>query len=170
MRIKIFPTSAIINERECKNFSLPPLLPVPPEQPTILDQWGRIVNGTAGPYEEGDTPSLTCRVTGGKYLSLSLSLSFSPFEREIEWLMIRKRQGKPINPTFQLESWKGRRFVRSVGYIRSAKFLSTELSEKLHVRKNAGERALLGVEYGGGSGELPRFRCLLWQLDLNFCL
>ncbi|XP_076758325.1 kin of IRRE-like protein 1 isoform X3 [Xylocopa sonorina] len=39
---------------------------VPPEQPTILDQWGRIVNGTAGPYEEGDTPSLTCRVTGGK--------------------------------------------------------------------------------------------------------
>nr|XP_033324105.1 nephrin-like [Megalopta genalis]XP_033324106.1 nephrin-like [Megalopta genalis] len=39
---------------------------VPPEQPTILDQWGRIVNGTAGPYEENDTPSLTCRVTGGK--------------------------------------------------------------------------------------------------------
>ncbi|XP_017788622.1 PREDICTED: nephrin-like [Habropoda laboriosa] len=39
---------------------------VPPEQPTILDQWGKIVNGTAGPYEEGDTPSLTCRVTGGK--------------------------------------------------------------------------------------------------------
>ncbi|XP_076166295.1 kin of IRRE-like protein 1 isoform X4 [Ptiloglossa arizonensis] len=39
---------------------------VPPEQPTILDQWGRIVNGTAGPYWEGDTPSLTCRVTGGK--------------------------------------------------------------------------------------------------------
>lgn len=21
-----------------------------------------------------------------------------------------------------------------------------------------------------GSGKLPRFRCLLWQLDLNFCL
>ncbi|RLU16894.1 hypothetical protein DMN91_010963 [Ooceraea biroi] len=39
---------------------------VPPEQPTILDRWGRILNGTAGPYEEGDTPYLTCRVTGGK--------------------------------------------------------------------------------------------------------
>nr|XP_031846638.1 hemicentin-1-like [Nomia melanderi] len=43
---------------------------VPPEQPTILDQWGRIVNGTAGPYEEGDTPSLTCRVTGVKPLTV----------------------------------------------------------------------------------------------------
>ncbi|OAD54439.1 hypothetical protein WN48_07804 [Eufriesea mexicana] len=43
---------------------------VPPEQPTILDQWGKIVNGTAGPYEEGDTPSLTCRVTGGKSCQL----------------------------------------------------------------------------------------------------
>lgn len=40
---------------------------VPPEQPTILDRWGRILNGTAGPYEEGDTPYLTCRVTGGKF-------------------------------------------------------------------------------------------------------
>jgi len=39
---------------------------VPPEQPTILDRWGRILNGTAGPYEEGDAPYLTCRVTGGK--------------------------------------------------------------------------------------------------------
>lgn len=40
---------------------------VPPEQPTILDRWGRILNGTAGPYEEGDTPYLTCRVTGGEH-------------------------------------------------------------------------------------------------------
>jgi len=39
---------------------------VPPEQPTILDRFGRILNGTAGPYEEGDAPYLTCRVTGGK--------------------------------------------------------------------------------------------------------
>ncbi|XP_066587732.1 neural cell adhesion molecule 2-like isoform X2 [Prorops nasuta] len=40
---------------------------VPPEQPTILDAWdGRILNGTAGPYEERDSPQLTCRVTGGK--------------------------------------------------------------------------------------------------------
>jgi len=43
-----------------------PSIAVPPEQPTILDRWGRILNGTAGPYEEGDTPYLTCRVTGGK--------------------------------------------------------------------------------------------------------
>ncbi|XP_058801892.1 B-cell receptor CD22-like, partial [Phymastichus coffea] len=39
---------------------------VPPEQLTILDMWGRIQNGTAGPYLEGDNLALTCRVTGGK--------------------------------------------------------------------------------------------------------
>ncbi|KOX78873.1 hypothetical protein WN51_08632 [Melipona quadrifasciata] len=50
---------------------------LPPEQPTILDQWGRIVNGTAGPYEEGDTPSLTCRVTGVRYnVKLILDVKF----------------------------------------------------------------------------------------------
>ncbi|XP_011496554.1 PREDICTED: hemicentin-1 [Ceratosolen solmsi marchali] len=38
---------------------------VPPEQPAILDMWGRILNGTSGPYKEGDNLSLTCRVTGG---------------------------------------------------------------------------------------------------------
>lgn len=54
----------------CETAPIPTLCPfsvaVPPEQPTILDRWGRILNGTAGPYEEGDTPYLTCRVTGGK--------------------------------------------------------------------------------------------------------
>ncbi|XP_023245527.1 synaptogenesis protein syg-2 [Copidosoma floridanum] len=39
---------------------------VPPEQPAIMDMWGRQLNGTAGPYEEGDNLSLTCRVTGGR--------------------------------------------------------------------------------------------------------
>ncbi|XP_012285422.1 nephrin [Orussus abietinus] len=38
---------------------------VPPEQPVILDNWGGILNGTAGPYKEGESLSLKCRVTGG---------------------------------------------------------------------------------------------------------
>lgn len=41
------------------------ILTVQPEQPAILDMWGRILNGTSGPYEEGDNLALTCRVTGG---------------------------------------------------------------------------------------------------------
>ena len=36
-----------------------------PEQPVILDRYSRILNGSAGPYEEGDDLTLTCRVTGG---------------------------------------------------------------------------------------------------------
>ncbi|KAJ3649505.1 hypothetical protein Zmor_021245 [Zophobas morio] len=37
----------------------------PPEQPTILDKWGRQLNGTVGPHEEGDDITLTCRTVGG---------------------------------------------------------------------------------------------------------
>lgn len=39
---------------------------VPPEQPTILDRWGRKLNKTVGPHEKGDDVALTCRVVGGK--------------------------------------------------------------------------------------------------------
>lgn len=38
---------------------------MPPEQPTILDKWGRQLNGTVGPHEEGDEITLTCRTVGG---------------------------------------------------------------------------------------------------------
>lgn len=38
---------------------------VPPEQPTILDKWGRLLNGTVGPHREGDDITLTCRTVGG---------------------------------------------------------------------------------------------------------
>ncbi|XP_065168056.1 neural cell adhesion molecule 2 [Atheta coriaria] len=38
---------------------------VPPEQPTILDKWGRQLNGSVGPHEEGDDITLTCRTVGG---------------------------------------------------------------------------------------------------------
>ncbi|XP_022921260.2 neural cell adhesion molecule 2, partial [Onthophagus taurus] len=38
---------------------------VPPEQPTILDKWGRQLNGSVGPHREGDDITLTCRTVGG---------------------------------------------------------------------------------------------------------
>lgn len=38
---------------------------VPPEQPTILDKWGRQLNASVGPHEEGDELTLTCRTVGG---------------------------------------------------------------------------------------------------------
>lgn len=38
---------------------------MPPEPPTILDKWGRHLNTTIGPYDEGDDISLTCRTVGG---------------------------------------------------------------------------------------------------------
>ncbi|KAF2894573.1 hypothetical protein ILUMI_11600, partial [Ignelater luminosus] len=41
------------------------LFTVPPEQPTILDKWGRQLNGSIGPHEEGDDITLTCRTVGG---------------------------------------------------------------------------------------------------------
>jgi len=38
-----------------------------PEQPIILDRWGRQLNGTQlGPKQEGDDIVITCRVVGGK--------------------------------------------------------------------------------------------------------
>ncbi|XP_054258720.1 nephrin-like [Macrosteles quadrilineatus] len=39
---------------------------VPPEYPAIFDRYGRQLNGTLGPYKEGDNVSLTCRVVGGR--------------------------------------------------------------------------------------------------------
>ncbi|KAJ8968117.1 hypothetical protein NQ317_006271 [Molorchus minor] len=38
---------------------------VPPDQPIILDKWGKQLNGTMGPHEEGDDITLTCRTIGG---------------------------------------------------------------------------------------------------------
>ncbi|XP_049820104.1 neural cell adhesion molecule 2, partial [Aethina tumida] len=38
---------------------------VPPEQPSILDKWGRQLNNSVGPHEEGDDVTLTCRTVGG---------------------------------------------------------------------------------------------------------
>ncbi|CAG9863888.1 unnamed protein product [Phyllotreta striolata] len=38
---------------------------VPPEPPTVLDKWGRHLNKTIGPYNEGDDITLTCRTVGG---------------------------------------------------------------------------------------------------------
>ncbi|XP_062545829.1 nephrin-like isoform X2 [Armigeres subalbatus] len=38
-----------------------------PEQPVVLDRWGRLMNGTKlGPKEEGDDVVITCRVSGGR--------------------------------------------------------------------------------------------------------
>ncbi|KAF6215884.1 hypothetical protein GE061_000219 [Apolygus lucorum] len=39
---------------------------VPPEYPTVYDKWGKQLNTTIGPHDEGDEVSLTCRVVGGK--------------------------------------------------------------------------------------------------------
>nr|CAD7259735.1 unnamed protein product [Timema shepardi] len=39
---------------------------VPPEQPAIFDRWGRQLNSTVGPHDEGDDVMLTCRVIGGR--------------------------------------------------------------------------------------------------------
>ena len=51
-------------------FSIPPFqsTSVLPENPIILDRWGRNINRTTiGPMEEGDDVILSCRVVGGKY-------------------------------------------------------------------------------------------------------
>jgi len=38
-----------------------------PEQPIIMDRWGRQLNGSQlGPKQEGDDIVITCRVVGGK--------------------------------------------------------------------------------------------------------
>ena len=52
-----------------------------PENPIILDRWGRIINRTTiGPMEEGDDVILSCRVVGGKYYWLYLHLRKFPFQ------------------------------------------------------------------------------------------
>ncbi|XP_061393322.1 nephrin-like [Musca vetustissima] len=43
------------------------VITVLPEQPIILDRWGRQLNGTKlGPKQEGDDIVITCRVVGGR--------------------------------------------------------------------------------------------------------
>lgn len=38
-----------------------------PEQPVVLDRWGRQLNSTKiGPTQEGEDIILSCRVVGGK--------------------------------------------------------------------------------------------------------
>ncbi|XP_024082683.1 hemicentin-1 [Cimex lectularius] len=39
---------------------------VPPEYPAVFDKWGKQLNTTIGPHDEGDEVTLTCRVVGGK--------------------------------------------------------------------------------------------------------
>ncbi|KAL1477684.1 hypothetical protein MTO96_017086 [Rhipicephalus appendiculatus] len=39
---------------------------VPPELPVIVDESGRSLHGTVGPYDEGSRLTLLCRVKGGK--------------------------------------------------------------------------------------------------------
>ena len=47
------------------------LFSVLPEQPIVLDQWGRQLNGTMlGPKLEGDNVMITCRVVGGEMTNL----------------------------------------------------------------------------------------------------
>lgn len=42
-------------------------LSVLPEQPVVLDRWGRQLNSTKiGPKQEGEDIILSCRVVGGK--------------------------------------------------------------------------------------------------------
>ncbi|KAH7965610.1 hypothetical protein HPB49_008987 [Dermacentor silvarum] len=41
---------------------------VPPELPVIVDESGRSLHGTVGPYDEGSRLSLLCRVKGGESL------------------------------------------------------------------------------------------------------
>lgn len=37
------------------------------DTPRIFDERGKEIRGNAGPYREGDSPQLTCNVTGGNY-------------------------------------------------------------------------------------------------------
>jgi hypothetical protein len=48
---------------------------VPPALPTIIDHWGRQLNSTVGPHNEGDDVILTCRVIGGKLYTQNESSS-----------------------------------------------------------------------------------------------
>ena len=49
---------------------------VPPEYPALFDKWGRQLNGTVGPLDEGDEVQLTCRVIGGNDIPLCLLLVY----------------------------------------------------------------------------------------------
>lgn len=50
---------------------------VPPEDPVVLDGWGRPLNSsTIGPKEEGDDVTLTCRVIGGMNIKCFFFLHF----------------------------------------------------------------------------------------------
>ncbi|KAI5746321.1 hypothetical protein M8J77_002321 [Diaphorina citri] len=39
---------------------------LPPQYPVVLDKFGRQLNSTIGPQQEGEEVILTCRVVGGK--------------------------------------------------------------------------------------------------------
>ncbi|XP_065206080.1 synaptogenesis protein syg-2-like isoform X2 [Planococcus citri] len=58
---------------------------VPPEKPTLYDRFGRQLNKTVGPHDEGDDIMLTCRVIGG-----------NP-EPTVRWLM----NGKVVDEEYE---------------------------------------------------------------------
>ena len=67
MRAIIAASATDISKASCCFYTLYPT--VLPENPIILDRWGRNINRTTiGPMEEGDDVILSCRVIGGKYL------------------------------------------------------------------------------------------------------
>uniref|UniRef100_A0A8D8TAK1 Protein turtle homolog A n=1 Tax=Cacopsylla melanoneura TaxID=428564 RepID=A0A8D8TAK1_9HEMI len=51
---------------ESRTFSYNLSVIVPPQYPVVLDKWGRQLNSTIGPQQEGEEVILTCRVVGGK--------------------------------------------------------------------------------------------------------
>lgn len=58
----LFTASAVPEEFDFKIF-----FSVLPEQPVVLDRWGRQLNSTKiGPKQEGEDIILSCRVVGGK--------------------------------------------------------------------------------------------------------
>jgi hypothetical protein len=64
----VFSSLLRINITHSISFSVFTL--VLPENPIILDRWGRVINRTTiGPMEEGDDVILSCRVIGGKQFS-----------------------------------------------------------------------------------------------------
>ena len=81
------------------------LIPVLPEQPVVLDRWGRQLNSTKiGPMQEGEDIILSCRVVGGEkvywwglfefcifWRIQNIDIfpgTFSAFPRDIEKLLI----------------------------------------------------------------------------------
>lgn len=62
----LFTASAVPDVRK-KGFAKKNFFPVLPEQPVVLDRWGRQLNSTKiGPKQEGEDIILSCRVVGGK--------------------------------------------------------------------------------------------------------